>query len=480
MKKTKILAIVLVLIIAFSTVPFSASAGGDGQYEMWGFDGSDDSEWTFIDGDGDGHSFIVREVETNYFAMLSYSYDYAEGKPLYPDNYAISPVVQLEAGVDELYLHWAPFGLDSSWSHENYSVYVYTGSETLDADNIEGLLPTASFSETLPRGNGIFYERCIDITQYAGQKVRFVFRHHDVSDVFCLGIDSISINTTKLVSHIHQWSDFYIANETHHWHRCEVNGCPVCTVDENDGYDEHSMIFDYDNSYHWEKCSVCENVDEDTIEAHNFTESYDEVTITYTCEDCGALFSCERSALIELPIEIDGSELVGIKAPVGITAEVDEERYSISTDSYKWYDRYWNPATEFVDGETYYFSFTVTPKTGYCFPYIVSGEDLVVTAVEWEYVNVFLDTNGALNFDGRITYDSETGIPEEKGSLGDVNGDGYIDNIDAVMILKYDVGIEGLTEGELADADVNGDGYADNIDASMILKYDAGIIDSFQ
>ena len=58
---------------------------------------------------------------------------------------------------------------------------------------------------------------------------------------------------------------------------------------------------------------------------------------------------------------------------------------------------------------------------------------------------------------------------------GDVNGDGYVDNLDAAMILKYDAGI--LDSINEATADVNGDGYADNLDAAKILKYDAGIID---
>jgi len=61
---------------------------------------------------------------------------------------------------------------------------------------------------------------------------------------------------------------------------------------------------------------------------------------------------------------------------------------------------------------------------------------------------------------------------------GDVDGDEYVDNTDASIILKYDAGINDLTEDQLAAADVDGDGYADNTDASLILKYDAGIIDS--
>ena len=62
-------------------------------------------------------------------------------------------------------------------------------------------------------------------------------------------------------------------------------------------------------------------------------------------------------------------------------------------------------------------------------------------------------------------------------TLGDVNDDGEIDNLDAAMILKYDAGIIDSVN-ELA-ADVNNDGASDNLDAAVILKYDAGIINGF-
>ena len=63
--------------------------------------------------------------------------------------------------------------------------------------------------------------------------------------------------------------------------------------------------------------------------------------------------------------------------------------------------------------------------------------------------------------------------------LGDVDGDGYVDNTDAITILKYDAGIIDLSASQVVAADVNKDDYADNTDAIMVLKYDAGIIDSF-
>ncbi len=59
---------------------------------------------------------------------------------------------------------------------------------------------------------------------------------------------------------------------------------------------------------------------------------------------------------------------------------------------------------------------------------------------------------------------------------GDVNGDGYVDNQDAVLILRYEAG---LTDN-IQRGDVNYDGVVNNIDASLILKYDAGLIEDLE
>lgn len=61
--------------------------------------------------------------------------------------------------------------------------------------------------------------------------------------------------------------------------------------------------------------------------------------------------------------------------------------------------------------------------------------------------------------------------------LGDVNMDGYIDNIDGMIIFQYDVGLRDLTAAQLKLADVNGDDYVDNIDAMIIFQRDVGLRD---
>ena len=79
------------------------------------------------------------------------------------------------------------------------------------------------------------------------------------------------------------------------------------------------------------------------------------------------------------------------------------------------------------------------------------------------------------HFSQYIVTDSE--LPTT--ALGDVNGDGEINFLDAIMVLRYDAEIIELEDNQLKVADVNGDGEVNFLDAIMILRYDAEIIDSF-
>lgn len=60
--------------------------------------------------------------------------------------------------------------------------------------------------------------------------------------------------------------------------------------------------------------------------------------------------------------------------------------------------------------------------------------------------------------------------------IGDVNGDGTIDAADAVLVQRYDSGIQELAADQLIVADVTGDGMVDAADTVKIQRYDAGII----
>jgi len=97
-----------------------------------------------------------------------------------------------------------------------------------------------------------------------------------------------------------------------------------------------------------------------------------------------------------------------------------------------------------------------------------------------------ISEGGMVDSQGFVSRGNEAGpalfklvVEEPDVILGDVNGDGKVNNIDATLVLRYSVG--GLTEEQLAKldvsvGDVNLDGKVNNIDATIILRYSVGSI----
>ena len=69
---------------------------------------------------------------------------------------------------------------------------------------------------------------------------------------------------------------------------------------------------------------------------------------------------------------------------------------------------------------------------------------------------------------------------EEELKLGDVNGDGNINLIDASYVLQSYNGVRDLTSDQIERADVNGSDTVTLVDAFRIMKYYNGAIKSFQ
>ena len=67
----------------------------------------------------------------------------------------------------------------------------------------------------------------------------------------------------------------------------------------------------------------------------------------------------------------------------------------------------------------------------------------------------------------------------KEGILGDVSGDGKVNNVDAMLILQYDALLLTKEDLDLTVGDVDGDGDVDNVDAMLILQYDAELISAF-
>ena len=69
--------------------------------------------------------------------------------------------------------------------------------------------------------------------------------------------------------------------------------------------------------------------------------------------------------------------------------------------------------------------------------------------------------------------------PKTEGVMGDADGSGEADYLDAMIVLQYHTGTVGDADLDLAVCDVDGSGEVDYLDAMMILQYHTGVISAF-
>ena len=164
----------------------------------WDFEDEEQfSAWTIVDNDGDGFNWeyfsnVGRETgkmtaHGGDGLVFSASYDNDGAGALTPDNWLISPEVPLGGGLTL----WA-CGQDPSYAAEVFAIYVCVGDPS-DLDNFVkvGEDKTATGEMTL-------YD--FDLSEYAGQTGYFAIRHYNVSDMFLLNIDDVTIDPEMSVT----------------------------------------------------------------------------------------------------------------------------------------------------------------------------------------------------------------------------------------------------------------------------------------
>ena len=173
----------------FSLAIFASMIAVNAQTVIWSdnFDDEDLSDWTILDEDGDGYEWETVVLEGLSPAIASYSYDNATFTPLTPDNWIISPAIDL-SGVSGSTLKYLVKTQDPSWPNETYSVYVSTDF------SFNGVEPLLTENAATNGVGGVFYDKEIDISDFDGESTVYVaFRHHDSNDMFSLHIDDVSI-----------------------------------------------------------------------------------------------------------------------------------------------------------------------------------------------------------------------------------------------------------------------------------------------
>lgn len=175
---------------------------GYSQSVLWldDFDDEDISDWTLIDADMDGNNWGDMWQIQNQFgdpvtpvSLISRSW---QSVPLTPDNWAISPALDLTGASGEITLQFISQVAAASWDEEQISIYVATSND-MDA------LLNSSTQVTLVLGDaghtGAPTLQTLDISALAGEPVvHIAFRHWGVTDMDFVSIDDVAVLAENL------------------------------------------------------------------------------------------------------------------------------------------------------------------------------------------------------------------------------------------------------------------------------------------
>ena len=163
---------------------------------------ADPTDWTFVDKDGDGYTWAWNHNITSWYAadaqpdydtmayegtgcILSASFINTAGV-LYPDNWAVTPAVDLTEAGEGTYFSFFAKGVDSNYAAEHFAIYAGT---TPNPDEMTQI--SEEFVLT-----GAWKRYYADLSDFAGESEVYVaIRHFNVSDMFIMDLDKAEILT---------------------------------------------------------------------------------------------------------------------------------------------------------------------------------------------------------------------------------------------------------------------------------------------
>lgn len=229
-----------------------------------------------------------------------------------------------------------------------------------------------------------------------------------------------------------------------------------------------------------------------TAPSWTWSDGYGTATLSYTCADCGNTVNVDgtvtsiltSSSLITFTAKasIGSTEYTDTKtaSPFTATFDCDEGVESVNvyyTQDYTSADETGVTTAVARDGDSGYavvtgdgqINFVVILKDGYTIDSVTASgayKNVKDTGVE--------NTYRITKVSGAVTISVTTEQSETPSGyvLGDANGDGDVDVVDATVIQRYCTMISvPYTEEQLMCGDVDGDGYLTSVDATFIQRY---------
>lgn len=156
--------------------------------------------WVFYDVDGDGNNWgdlnQIEDGDGNAVTPPSLISRSWQGSPLTPDNWAVSPAIDLSTASGTITIDYITQVAAQTWDEETYSVYVSTSSDLAVLQN-----ETPVFSTTLGDGAGTNPEETHshDISGFAGEdEVYIAFRHYNTTDMDFIAIHEVEVLSETL------------------------------------------------------------------------------------------------------------------------------------------------------------------------------------------------------------------------------------------------------------------------------------------
>ncbi|TXG40228.1 T9SS type A sorting domain-containing protein [Seonamhaeicola maritimus] len=186
-----------------------------GQTVVWSddFNDLDISDWTITNNettsDGfDWEALLETNPNVNEEVLRSVSYDLIGDVNLSPDNWAISPVIDLSNASGTITLKWKAASPDDSFDNENYTVYIASSSAINDLEN------GTTMSYNLD-GINLLTEQTLDISSFAGTSTVYVaFRHWNAvpDEGYIVNIDDVVVEAQTVLG-----LENVVLNELKYW-----------------------------------------------------------------------------------------------------------------------------------------------------------------------------------------------------------------------------------------------------------------------
>ena len=192
-------------ISVYWTLPVQGYNNSEFKYN---FEDGTTNGWLALDADGDGYTWANSSKYTedecgyqSFFGVMSHSS--IQTKALTPDNYLVT--VKKYHITDNSVLRYRVSAENKSNPEEHYGIAVSTKSNHKTADF------KMVWEETLPKNDnsstshGTWYERTVDMSEYAGQDVYVAFRHFNCTNQQWINIDNVELTTAETRKRDGEW-----------------------------------------------------------------------------------------------------------------------------------------------------------------------------------------------------------------------------------------------------------------------------------